>query len=294
MVRFLGNRAHPADRFDSPLVTNRAENRGDALSQVAEELTVAAQIGIACLARRRDCEKRRMGLFNIYCDESCHLENDLQPVMLFGAVWCPSEKSHEIAINIRRIKTDHGLPRTFEIKWSKVSPAKVSFYRDILSYFVTENDLHFRALIVSHKERLRHPHFEQDHDTFYFKMYFTLLKVIISPQSRYRIYVDLKDTNSSDKVRKLHEVLSNNMYDFSRSIIERIQIVHSHEVEQVQLADFLLGAISYVNRELTTSTAKQVLVNDLQRKTGYSLQRTTLLREEKLNIFKWEPSEVEQ
>ena len=26
-------------------------------------------------------------LYNIYCDESCHLEQDGQPVMVLGAVW---------------------------------------------------------------------------------------------------------------------------------------------------------------------------------------------------------------
>ncbi len=30
--------------------------------------------------------------FNVYCDESCHLENDHQPTMILGAVWCPLEK----------------------------------------------------------------------------------------------------------------------------------------------------------------------------------------------------------
>ncbi len=29
---------------------------------------------------------------NIHCDESCHLEHDGQPVMLFSAVWCPHEE----------------------------------------------------------------------------------------------------------------------------------------------------------------------------------------------------------
>ena len=26
--------------------------------------------------------------YNVYCDESCHLENDHQKVMTLGAVWC--------------------------------------------------------------------------------------------------------------------------------------------------------------------------------------------------------------
>ncbi len=32
-------------------------------------------------------------IFNVYCDESCHLENDQQNVMVLGAVWCQLEKT---------------------------------------------------------------------------------------------------------------------------------------------------------------------------------------------------------
>lgn len=40
-------------------------------------------------------------VFNVYCDESCHLENDRQKAMVLGAVWCPLEKTREIAVRIR-------------------------------------------------------------------------------------------------------------------------------------------------------------------------------------------------
>ena len=69
-------------------------------------------------------------IFNIYCDESCHLQNDHQLVMVLGAVWCPLEKTKEIAVRIREIKKRHGFASNFEIKWSKVSPAKRLFYMD--------------------------------------------------------------------------------------------------------------------------------------------------------------------
>lgn len=42
-------------------------------------------------------------IYNVYCDESCHLENDHQPAMVLGAVWCPLEKARDIAIRIREI-----------------------------------------------------------------------------------------------------------------------------------------------------------------------------------------------
>jgi len=61
-------------------------------------------------------------VFNVYCDESCHLEHDRQSVMVLGAIWSPLEKTREIARSIRDIKERHGLRHAFEIKWTKVSP----------------------------------------------------------------------------------------------------------------------------------------------------------------------------
>jgi len=230
-------------------------------------------------------------VFNIYCDESCHLEHDGQPVMVLGAVWCPLEKTPEIGSRIREIKTKHRLPPIFEVKWSKVSPAKQLFYMELLDYFFDDDDLHFRALIVPDKTKLQHEAYGQTHDTWYYKMYFDMLKVLLSPHDEYRIYFDIKDTRSAEKIRKLHDVLCNNMYDFERRIITRVQTVRSHEVEQIQLADLLIGAVSYANRGLETNAAKVALVKRMRERSGYALQRTTLLREDKVNLFRWEAQE---
>ncbi len=62
--------------------------------------------------------------YNVYCDESCHLENDHQQAMVLGAVWCPLEKSREIAVRLREIKQKNGMSPQFEVKWTKVSPSK--------------------------------------------------------------------------------------------------------------------------------------------------------------------------
>lgn len=53
-------------------------------------------------------------IYNVYCDESCHLEHDHQPVMVLGTVWCPLEKAREISVHVRKIKTQHGLSPKFE------------------------------------------------------------------------------------------------------------------------------------------------------------------------------------
>ena len=54
-----------------------------------------------------------MSIYNIYCDESCHLPNDRQSIMTLGLIWCPLNKTREIATRIREIKSRHGLSKRF-------------------------------------------------------------------------------------------------------------------------------------------------------------------------------------
>ncbi|MCH7499998.1 MAG: DUF3800 domain-containing protein [Nitrospinae bacterium] len=233
--------------------------------------------------------------FNIYCDESCHLENDNQKVMVLGAAWCPLDKAREIANRLHEIKARHNLNPKFEVKWTKVSSAKIQFYLDWMDYFFDDDDLHFRALIIPDKTKLRHKDFEnQDHDTWYYKMYFNMLKVIFGPTDQYRIYLDIKDTRGASKVKKLEDVLCNNLYDFSRDIIKRLQLVHSHELEILQLADLLIGTVSYANRKLKDNKGKVQLVERMKERSGYSLEKTTLYREGKLNLLSWNAQEIQE
>lgn len=230
--------------------------------------------------------------YNVYCDESCHLEHDNQKAMLLGGIWCPTDKAKEISIRIREIKNKHNIKSNFEVKWTKVSPAKQQFYLDIVDYFFDDDDLHFRGVVIPDKSKLNHNNFNQNHDDWYYKMYFILLKAILDPSCHYRIYLDIKDTRSADKVAGLHDVLCNNMLDFSKGIVERVQNIRSHEVEIIQMTDLLIGAISYVSRRLSSSLAKQILVDRIKERSGYSLQKSTLYRENKVNLLFWKPSEI--
>ncbi|MFA7361929.1 MAG: DUF3800 domain-containing protein [Candidatus Kapaibacterium sp.] len=231
-------------------------------------------------------------IINIYCDESCHLENDGNKVMVLGAVWCPFEKKDEIFKRIREIKKVHNISPFFEAKWIKVSEGKVDFYNALIDYFFDNQDLHFRTLVIPDKSILKHDEFKQDHDTWYYKMYFNMLKVVIDPHRKNRIFMDIKDTRSSDKMKKLHEVLCNDRYDFNKDIIEIIQTVRSHEIEIMQLTDLLIGAVSYINRGLNGSKGKLEVIENIKRKSKYSLRLSTYLKESKFNIFVWHPRET--
>lgn len=230
-------------------------------------------------------------LYNVYCDETCHLEHDGINIMVLGAVWCPQSKLKEINQRIRQIKERNGVSSTMELKWTKISPAKIDLYRDIVNYYFDDDDLHFRAVVIPDKSKLNHEQFHQTHDDWYYKMYFDMLKVIFNPRDNYEVYIDIKDTNSYRKALNLKEVCCNSLYDFSQRVIKRLQPIRSEEVQIMQLVDILIGAIGYENRnfpsELKKSTAKQNIIELIKKSSGYTMRKTTLLREEKLNLLAW-------
>jgi len=234
--------------------------------------------------------------FNIYCDESCHLENDRQKVMVLGATWCPKTEVHRINRAICDIKEKHNAKG--ELKWSKVSPSRINFYEEIVDFFFKESDLNFRSLIVSDKGLINHQYFNQgSHDSFYYKMYYQMLLPILKRPNHYNIYLDIKDTRSAAKVRLLREVLCNTFYDYKQELIPVIQNVRSHELHLMQVADFLIGAISYRNRyEKATSGMSETkisIVNIIKYWYGRELVGSTPLWEEKFNLFTFTPRKVD-
>lgn len=232
-------------------------------------------------------------LYNVYCDESCHLERDGVPVMAWGAVTCPEGEVRAIAEAIRALKIAHGLKPSFEAKWTKVSPAKAAFYLALIDLFLADDRLRFRGLLVPDKRLIDHARFSQSHDDWYYKMYFTMLRPIFCAPHRYRIYLDVKDTRGGPKTRKLHEVLANSLYDFDRQTIERVQQVRSHESELLQITDLLIGALTYANRGLATSPAKAAIIGRVRASLGQqALSRTSPFAAIKFNILVWRPQEA--
>lgn len=225
-------------------------------------------------------------MINIYCDESCHLEHDLSNVMVLGAMSCPKSVTQTVSKELRNIKIKHKLSPTYELKWSKVGEGKIDYYKDVIDYFISRNDLLFRA-VVADKTHLRHGDFAQTHDEWYYKMYYLLLRYMVNPLQQYKVYVDIKDTQGGRKLSKLHEVLNNSLYTFFPECIINIQQVRSDECELLQVVDLLIGAISYKNRNLKTSNAKSELCEYLEKAVTSSLISSSPLANTKFNLFMW-------
>lgn len=230
--------------------------------------------------------------YNVYCDESCHLEKDSSDIMILGAIHCPEPGKREIYNDIRNIKIKHGLSSYFEIKWTKVSKSKIDFYLDLLDYFFQNEKLSYRGIVATGKKQLNHKLFNNgDYDLWYYKMYFLMLDPIIKPTNIYKIQVDIKDTRGGKRVNKLREVLCNNIYDFNRDVIKSITQVNSKESELIQLVDLINGALSFYHRKLylndNSNEGKTVFIDRLEEHVN--LNQSTARDEQKFNFLIWKP-----
>lgn len=215
--------------------------------------------------------------FNLYCDESCHLENDHKTFMLIGSVssaYNQIKRHTERINNLKKKRHFYG-----EIKWTNVSTSQQQFYKELIDYFY-DTDLRFRAVIVN-KATVNNKAHNQDYDTFYYKMYYYLLNHNKNSRYKYNVYLDIKDTLSAYKVNKLKEILNTKF-----GIFRNVQNIRSHESTLMQLADFMTGAISYhLNNAEQRVTAKKQIIARIMQHSNQGLQDSSNFKETKLNLF---------
>ena len=227
--------------------------------------------------------------YNIYCDESCHLLNDKNKTFVLGAVWVEKEKVQKIFDDLRDLKKKHNLSTQFEAKWTKVSLGKAEYYCDLAKYFFENNDLHFRGVVVPDKSILNHSAFAQDHSTWYYKMFYILLNVLLKENSEYNLYLDIKDTKSHLKVLELQRLLNiTSPEDFA---VSKAQQIRSHEVELMQLTDLFIGALSYSHRSLTSNEGKNKVIEIIEKGIGKKILTSSDRDEDKFNVLIWKPRE---
>lgn len=218
--------------------------------------------------------------FNIYCDESTHLEHDGHPYMLYGYISIASNQIKICKEQIKAIKAKYGYEG--ELKWTNIHDKTFEMYKELVEYFFM-TDMNFRA-VIGNKSQIDDSRSEYTFNDFYFRMYFQLLHHEISLENAYNIYFDIKDTCSNKKLRKLRDILKWN------ASIKNFQFIKSHESSFMQLADVLMGAINY-NLRIESGdiegkvVAKRKIVEHINNHTNISLKHTSPLSAKKFNLF---------
>lgn len=226
--------------------------------------------------------------YNLFVDESCHLEHDKIPVMCIGYIKVPNLAYEEIKTVLTALKGKYKTP--VELKWNKFSYSRIPLYKSLVDFFF-DNPIEFRCVLIKYKERLNHKDFNRgSHDNFYYKMAYYLLKPN-PPGAEYRVFIDIKDTRGKERLIKMHDVFQNLHYRDSPFV--HFQHLRSHENVFFQLSDMFIGAIAYKTRraigELKEHKGKDEFVEYLEEKSGFVLHEGTAQWETKFNIFDHQP-----
>jgi hypothetical protein len=218
-------------------------------------------------------------IYNYYCDESCHLENDNKQFMVLGYISIPYSRIKKIKEQIKEIRKKQ--KNTFEIKWTYANRWNYSFYSELIDFFFDISDIGFRAIIVD-KHKYIADKCNNDYDRFYYLMYYQLIYHKLDTRCTYNIYIDIKDQLGANKINQLKDILNVRM-----GVIQNIQHIRSHEVDLLQLCDLLIGALSYnLNNKKKDSISKIKLIDKIMERSGYDLSFQTPKFESKFNLFK--------
>ncbi len=229
-----------------------------------------------------------MNQINFYCDESCHIQNDGNPVMTIATLYCSKKRVKVYNASIKKIKEKHSFNRNSEMKWSKVSPCNIDFYREIIDYVADNYYIKIRIIVCKRKDEIISNSEKGTYDDWYSKMYYTLLKFPIEYidefdlTNSYNLYIDRKDSRS---VGRCNELARHLKVLFGKEI--NSHACDSKEHELIQVADIFAGASSYAYREKKDSHAKIELMNYIREKFNIDYFHSSKIKDKRSNLFVW-------
>lgn len=226
--------------------------------------------------------------YNIYIDESCHLQDDNSEVMCIGYTKINQDDYLKVKQAIKEIKLKHKSPT--EIKWNKLSASRWELYKELIDFFFISN-IEFRSVLVKNKQNLGYIRYNrEDQNSYYYKTLKVLLNNKVSHgDDKYRVYLDFKDTRGKTRLMLLEKEL--NAFHNENSPFKYFQHIHSDENEFLQLTDLFIGAICYKARKENVkenaSPIRKKVIDYIEECSGYLLDDATEPLETKFFIDDW-------
>lgn len=222
--------------------------------------------------------------FEVYCDES-HPELFVSPRAdavraVIGSLWMPAPFREEFKSRISLLRHHHNV--WGEFKWRKASPARETFFLDLVDLFFETPELQFRAIVIdSTKINLGRFH-SADAELGFYKFYYQLLHHWIIAPNSYAIFCDDKVNRDPRRVLELGRVLANANRGAS---VPPLRTVSSSQSSGVQLCDVLLGATQWcANGVPGSSPTKIAIVKRIEERLGHPIAPTSPA-ERKFNVF---------
>ena len=227
--------------------------------------------------------------FDIYCDESRQEYFAARPAdgqerfVLIGGLWVIAEKRELLKDQIKQLRAAHNVHGEF--KWTRVSPSRLSFYLNLVDLFFASDAIRFRCLVLPANQLDAIRFHGGDNELMFYKFYYQLLHHWLLDFNTYRIFTDLRTNRVQQRLEKLREVLdASNRF----ANIASVQALPSEQLDLLQLADMLIGAVGYRFHSEKSSSAKLDVMRKIEAQLGHPIQPTRK-NEEKFNVYCWRP-----
>jgi hypothetical protein len=222
----------------------------------------------------------------VYCDEAYpDLFSSNKPqaqYLVIGGLWLRRQDrdGYKEAIHTLRDRFHIG----GEFKWTKVTPSRLNFYLDLISWFYEQGrNLRFRCIAIDHSHVDLLTFHENDQELGFYKFYYQMLHHWIYDLNTYSIFCDYKSNRRRDRLHVLQFCLSRSNLS---ARIQNVQAIRSKESVLMQLSDVLVGiAAGKLNHRVSKDSAKEKLLIHLEEKLQRKIAPTAL-NEKKFNVFK--------
>lgn len=223
--------------------------------------------------------------FEVYCDESrpdlLSSSKSTADYMVIGSLWFEADRRDDFKQAIHQLRDKHRIGGEF--KWQKVSPSKLNFYLDLISWFFEQGEnLRFRCIAIDHsKVNLFHYH-QNDQELGFYKFYYQLIHHWILDFNEYSVFCDFKSNRRRDRLKVLQDCLA---WSNLSSTISNVQAVRSDESVLIQLVDTLTGAAAAsLNQTAKKNSAKKAVIRRIEENLEERIKHTRL-NEHKFNVF---------
>lgn len=225
--------------------------------------------------------------YNIFADEASITDSRY---MLIGGLWVPWDSESSVRNMFHEVRQKHALKA--EMKWTKVSNFMLPAYQDYVDTFFAFEELSFKCILIDTQLVDYRTFHKNDAELGFYKFYFQLISRTLMPQNQYWLYMDERSNRKRNRLSTL-EIIVNRWCKRNHGVepLRTIEARQSHHEDFIQLADVLLGAISYAWHERKESKAKLALQAHIAQRIGWpTLRLATQSSSPKINIWKWYPS----
>lgn len=230
-------------------------------------------------------------IWHIACDES---GIDGQVYYGFGSLWMKYQRRGDFARIIRALREKHRY--TNEIKWQRAHQKNnIAFYKELTDVFFKHAWLAFHCIVIR-KGLVDKSFHDGDYDLAMRKHFTTLISSKIkavkrahpNQHSEFRVEVDPLPSRYNKADEAFHTIANNILKQDlgGDALIQTVVTKDSKNSQQIQLADFLLGAVMSAFQGKVTSDRKRDMANHVASYLGWdSLKHDTWNNERKFNIW---------